>query len=323
MKKKLLGGLLVVAILATASVVAIRANTTEASAKSHSERGSILAQDGVDADQSESTDKPFVGIAIASVPEDSETNGVLIVRVLEGSPADGVLQADDIITAVGDELVDGPRDVVRIVRERSPGDLLVFTVARDGSSMAVSITLGELESSGYERGVGKRGGPGGVVFGRAGERLVLSDTRYMTDDGVKTVRKAVGTAQNIDVNAGTFDLLLRDESEALSFIIGDDTKVAADTAEGEASLSDLSTDATTMVVQVTKPDGTSEVQLVAQGEFSLTIHSLFGRDGFRMMPQLERKGSGGFSSRGFFFRWRGGSNDERDGHGEGRGRGHD
>ena len=137
----------------------------------------------------------------------------------------------------------------------------------------------------------------------------------MTDDGVKTVRKAVGTAQNIDAGAGTFDLLLRDESETLSFTIGDGTKVAVDSVEGEASLSDLSIDATTMVVQVIQPDGTSEVQSVVQGDFSMAIHSILGRDGFRMMPRLGHRDSDGFSPQRFFFRWFG----DRDGRGQGRG----
>ena len=113
MKRKLLGGLLVVAILATAGIVAAQVNTTEASAKSPAWQAGIPIRDGSDAEQSESTSKPFVGIAITSAPEDSDIDGALIVRVVEGSPADGNLQADDIIAAVDDESVSGPDDVVR------------------------------------------------------------------------------------------------------------------------------------------------------------------------------------------------------------------
>ena len=69
MKKKLLGGFLVVAILATAGLVAARVNTTEASAKSHSEQRGVFDDDGVSAQQSESTGKPYIGIAVTSVPE--------------------------------------------------------------------------------------------------------------------------------------------------------------------------------------------------------------------------------------------------------------
>ena len=306
MKKKLLGGLLVVAILVTAGVVATRVNVTEASAKSHSTPGQGILQDGVDADQSESTSRPFIGIAITSVPEGSDTEGVLIVRVVEGSAADGSLQADDIITTLDGESVSAPRDVVNIVRGHAPGDVIVFGVIRDGSSLDISVTVGERDSAAYE---GRRGSFGGFkhgYFGRADESFVLSDTRYMTDDGVKTVRKAAGTAQNIDADAGTFDLLLRDDSQTLSFAIDDNTKIATDATEGDATLSDLSADANTMVVQVTDPDGTSRVQSVVQGEFSLMVHSILGRDGFNVMPRLGRPDSDGFSPQRFFFRWRSG-----------------
>ena len=318
MRKKLLGGLLVVAILATASIVATRVSTTEASSTSYTNPESPSAQGGVDAEQSESTSKPFIGIAITSAPEDGDTDGALIVRVVEGSPADGNLQMDDIITALDDESVAGPRDVVSIVRDHAPGDVIVFSVVRDGTSMDISITVGERdETASGGRGM-KRGGFGHGSFGRSGESLVLSDTRYMTDDGVKTVRKAVGTAQNIETDAGTFDLLLRDDSETLSFTIDGDTKIATDAVEGEASLSDLSAAATTMVVQVTSPDGASHVQSVVQGEFSLTVHSVLGRSDFGRMHRFGAEDSDGFSPRRFFFGWFG----DRNGKNERRGNRH-
>ena len=323
MRKKLLGGLLVVAIFATASIVATRVSTTEASSTSHTNPESPSAQGGVDAEQSESTSKPFIGIAITSVPEGSDTDGALIVRVVEGSPADGNLQANDIITSIGDESVAGPRDVVSIVGDHAPGDLIVFSVVRDGTSMDISITVGERDESAQDGRGGNRGGYyKSGIFGKSNEHLVLSDTRYMTDDGAKTVRKAVGTAQNIDAGAGTFDLLLRDESETLSFTIDDDTRIATDAVEGEASLSDLSADATTMVVQVTQSDGTSQVHSVVQGEFSLMLHSIFGRRGFDKMPRIGREDSDGFSPQRFFFRWRGGNDHQQQGNYNGnRGRG--
>ncbi len=308
MKKKLLGGLLVVAILASAGIVATRANITEASTR---------AQVGPDASgltgvhHSKSSGKPFVGIGIASVPDGSDTEGALIVRVVSGSAADGNLSVDDIITAIDGESISGPGDVVRIVREHSPGDTVVFTVMRGGTSTNVSITLGEQDASFREGIAGKRGGFGHGYLGKAGGSLVLSDTRYMTDDGVKTVRRAFGAAQNINANTGTFDLLLRDDSETLTFTIDDDTKIATDTVEGDATLSDLGADATTMVVQVTQPDGTSQVQSVVQGDFSLTMHSLLGRDGFGRMHRFGAEDSNGFSPRKFFFGWFG----DRDGSG--------
>lgn len=319
MRKKLLGALLVVAILAIAGIVATRVSTTEASAKPHSTHTATIMVGGTDAQQSESTGKPFIGIAITSVSEDSDTDGALIVRVIEDSAADGSLQASDIITALDGESVSGPRDVVRIVREHSPGDVIVFSIVRNGASMDISITVGERESSDDERASGKRSGDYKFdFFGRADESLVLSEARYLTDGGAKTVRKAFGAAQNIDADAGTFDLLLRDDSQTLSFTIDDNTKIATDTVEGEASLSDLSADVTTLVTEVTLPDGTREVQYVAQGEISLMMYSLFGRNGFDRMPRMGRGDSDGFSPQRFFFRWFSDRNGNQERRGNGR-----
>lgn len=319
MRKKLLGILLVVAVLATAGMAVARVSTTEASASSQALSATIMGS-GIDTRQSDSDANPFIGIAITSVPKDSDTNGALIVRVVKSSAADGSLQVNDVITALDGESIASPRDVVRIVREHSPGDVIVFGIVRDGASMDISVTVGERESSREERMGGNRGRDYKFgVFGKADERLVLSDTRYLTDDGVKTVRKAFGTAKNINESESAFDLLLRDESETLSFTIDENTKIATDTVEGEASLYNLSADVTTMVIEVTLPDGRREVQYVGQGELPLLMHSIFGRNGYDMTPRMQRGDSDGFSPQRFFFRWFRDHDDDS----AKRGRGHD
>ena len=391
MRKKILAGFLVVAILVTAGIVAVRLNTTEASAAPDAQPNGAIHNDGATALQAhnhESDDKPqavapnavkrgdggqfgdapnnsdhegdddeakpFIGIAIIPV-EGNE--GALIVRVVDGSPADGKLQTGDIITEIDADAIGGPRDVVDYVREQEPGDVIVFEVMRDGEAMDVSVTVGEREDDEYGmRGKGKqgygdyRGTP--MPFGRGfyededkdfdfdldffydgrDEKLILSETRYMTDDGVETTRKAVGTVQNINTTAGTFDLLLLDESETLSFKINDDTKVLIDT---EGSIAGLSADEPTLVMDVIDTEGVSDVQLVAQGEFAeIGSKRGFGMmkkgyddfaprgfnmergDGFAPRRFMERFERDGFNPQRFFFGWR----SDDDGDGERRGR---
>ena len=314
MKKKILAGFLVVAVLVTAGIVAARVGTAEASGR------------------------PFIGIAIVPIEDDE---GALIVRVVDDSPADGKLQTGDIITALDGDAIDGPRDVVDYVREQEPGDVIVFKVMRDDSALNVSVTVGERdEDDDYRHMRGRYGRYGGDydydddpfdfdfdIFDDADERLIVSETRYMTDDGVETTRKAVGTVQNINASAGTFDLLLLDESETLSFKINDDTKVMIDTT---GSIAGLSADEPTLVMDVIDAEGVSDVQLVAQGEFAemgnKRSYDGFGQRGFRMghgdnfappgfMERFEREG---FNPQRFFFRWRSDDN----GDGERRGRSH-
>ena len=291
MKKKILAGFLVVAILVAAGIVAARVGATQVSADSHAET------------------KPYIGIAITPVQDD---DGALIVRVIGDSPADGKLRTGDIITALDGDAIDGPRDVVEYVLEQEPGDVIVFKVMRDDTAMNVSVTVGERDDEDdYGRMRDRYGRWGGDyddfdfdIFEEE-ERLILSEMRYMTDDGVETNRKAVGTVKNVNATAGTFDLLLLDESETLSFKVNEDTKVLIDTT---GNIAGLSAEEITLVVEEIDAEGVSDVQMVAQGEFA----EMGNKRGSRMM----KRDYGGFAPRGFmerferegfnpqrFFRW--------------------
>ena len=287
MKKLLLGGFLLAAILGAAGFAAMRVSTTEASETTPAAQTATAIERGITAQQAdadETTAKPYIGISIRNAPEDGDTDGALVVSVVEGSPADGNLQSDDIITAIDGAAVSGARAVVNIVHERAPGDNIIFSVSRDGSATDISITVGELPADGHPHAnrrhahMSKRApgyghghmGMGKGMLGGVHDSLITSESRYLTDDGVKTVLTAAGTTQNIDATAGTFDLLLRDESETLSFTVNDDTKIFVQGVKSIASIADMSadTDMTTMVMQVTNEDSTRQVHFVAQGNFA-------------------------------------------------------
>ncbi len=283
MNRRLLNKLILPAALvlgALAVVVALAALSNNAEARSAPDSTILMRSDGVSAQQADadsSRTKPYIGIMIASAGDgetDAADAGVLVVKVIEGSPADGSLQPNDVITALDAQAVETPRDVVNIVRASQPGDTIVFSITRDGAPQDVSITVGE-----HERSETRRSKRFGHAFGRFGadSNLVLSETRYQIDDGTKTVRKAVGTLQSIDADSGRFTMLLRDGSETLEFTAGDETEVASETA---ADLAGLNTTDTTLVVEHTAADGTISVDLVAQGEFPTMMHSLTDGHGF-------------------------------------------
>ena len=303
MKKKILAGFLVVAILAAAGITAVRLNTAEVSADTDTES------------------KPYIGIAITPI---ENAAGALIVRVMDDSPADGKLQTGDTITALDGEAIDGPRDVVEYVREQEPGDVIVFKVTRGGAAMNVSVTVGEREDDDYDYGrmrdrYGRMGGDYDDYDKRFGfdldafegrdKELILSETHYMTDDGVEKTREAVGMVRNVNASAGTFDLLLLDESETLSFKVNEDTKVLIDAT---GSIAGLDAEEPTLVMEVIDAEGVSDVQLVAQGEFAeMGKRRGFGmmrrdHDGFAPRGFMERFEREGFNPQRFFFRWRNG-----------------
>lgn len=246
--------------------------------------------------------KPYIGIVIApAASESDDASGGSVIKVIPDSPADGSLMVGDVITAMDGVAVASPRDVVRIARASQPGAVIQFAVRRSGAAATVAVTVGAREAA--PRHPRKS-------FATA-DNLVLSETRVLTDGGVETLRKAVGTIQTSNSD-GNFTLLLRDGSETLSFAADGETKIVSDSAA--ASVSDLNETDITLVVERTDAAGARQVEFVAQGELSVasgasggiakTFGGDFGRRGFYEGGAWGRGDGdffdGGFSLRRFF-----------------------
>ena len=101
-----------------------------------------------------------VNIAIADAIGLEKPQGILLVEVTEGSPADqaglrgatGNATVDGQTIPIGGDVITGIDDVaivrmtdlvVYMERNTSPGDLAVFEIVRDGDNISVDVTLGE------------------------------------------------------------------------------------------------------------------------------------------------------------------------------------
>jgi Lon-like protease len=74
---------------------------------------------------------------------------VVVLDVLPGSPADGRLQAGDVVLAVDGEPVAAAEELQARARSGQLGDVLELTVRRDGDEVAVPVELGEIEGSDF------------------------------------------------------------------------------------------------------------------------------------------------------------------------------
>jgi S1-C subfamily serine protease len=82
----------------------------------------------------------FVGLVLVEEPDGG---GVRITQVISGSPADDAgLKKDDVITAVDGRSVKSVDDVQSVLKNKSPGDKVTFSVRRDGQEEEVTVTLG-------------------------------------------------------------------------------------------------------------------------------------------------------------------------------------
>jgi Lon-like protease len=85
-----------------------------------------------------------LGVAFEALGADAiQGGGAEVVSTLEGSPAEGVLEAGDVIVAVENEEIELHHQLVRIVGDREPGDEISLTYRRDGEGEArtARITL--------------------------------------------------------------------------------------------------------------------------------------------------------------------------------------
>lgn len=92
--------------------------------------------------------KPYVGVSVSDVNQQTQLYGIpagaAVQAVSDDSPAaEAGLQAGDVITRVNGTEITGSSDLVSLVSEAAIGDTLTMTVYRQGSTMELTVTVGE------------------------------------------------------------------------------------------------------------------------------------------------------------------------------------
>lgn len=82
------------------------------------------------------------------------SNGVYVIQVIEGMPAEGKVQAGDRITAVDDIKVDGADDLVKYVQNKQAGDQLQITIVRSGETIEKQIEISSYKEEEEKVGIG-------------------------------------------------------------------------------------------------------------------------------------------------------------------------
>ena len=92
--------------------------------------------------------KPYVGVSVATVSQETQSyglpQGAAVKEVTKDSPAaEAGLKVNDIITHINGEAITGSSQLVSIVGDCAPGDVLKLTVYRQGGTVELSLTVGE------------------------------------------------------------------------------------------------------------------------------------------------------------------------------------
>ncbi|MCH8062020.1 MAG: PDZ domain-containing protein [Chloroflexi bacterium] len=283
MKRLIPVAVIVAGALAFSAIAAVRlsgadaSDDTQAALPPTQPSPSTVAIDSSPAEPSSANGNPqtrqqgaYVGIALAGLSEDEADalgikGGAIVKSVMRDSPADGLLEEEDVIASVEGEAVSSPRDVVDAVRSSSPEVVMTFTIIRGGDTMNVEVTLGEREGAVFTFNRHEAASGHGLAgrFHGMGDGVVRSEFVTETDDGFQTTRTIVGTVENVDVEAGTFDLVPVDGTDTVHFEIDDATRVLID---HDGDISGLSSGERTLVVEVETADGDRIVKLVSQGQ---------------------------------------------------------
>ena len=82
-----------------------------------------------------------VALDRSGVPVEIESDGVLVVDLVDGSGAAGVLEPDDVIVAVNGDVVQLGGDIGVVIGDLSPGDTVEIDILRDTEPMTVAVEL--------------------------------------------------------------------------------------------------------------------------------------------------------------------------------------
>lgn len=103
-------------------------------------------------------ERGFLGVQIQSVNDElaqalglDEPIGALVAEVRPGSPAEQAgVQTGDLIVSFDGHKVDKMHDLPRLVSMTTPGSDVSMEVLRDGATVTLSVTVGELASGGQQ-----------------------------------------------------------------------------------------------------------------------------------------------------------------------------
>ncbi len=161
----------------------------------------------------------WIGVQIQPVTSDiadtmglKDTKGALVAEPQAGSPAaEAGIKSGDVITAVNQETVDGPRDLARRIAAMGPSKKVEVTVWRDGTQKTFDMTLGTLPADKMAKAevpgqderaqmssLGLSLAPASSVAGAGNEGVVVSD---VDPDGV-AAQKGLKTGDVILEAAG-------------------------------------------------------------------------------------------------------------------------
>lgn len=104
----------------------------------------------------ESSQEAAIVVAYSAAEEgiDIQYNGVYVVSIIEGMPADGTLKMGDRIVGIDQKTIDQSEDLIKYVKDKQAGDIIELEVFRDDKNITKEIELEAFEKLDNKVGIG-------------------------------------------------------------------------------------------------------------------------------------------------------------------------
>ena len=97
--------------------------------------------------------KPYIGIAVSPLSEETAgiigiKSGAVVQDVTEDAPADQAgIKVNDVIIKVDDKVIRDSTDLVQVIADTDPGEIVTFTIYRQGKELTLKVEVGSKTES--------------------------------------------------------------------------------------------------------------------------------------------------------------------------------
>ncbi|MBR4550921.1 MAG: trypsin-like peptidase domain-containing protein [Oscillospiraceae bacterium] len=97
--------------------------------------------------------KPYIGIAVSPLSEESAgiigiKSGAVVQDVTADAPADKAgIKVNDVITKVDDKVIRDSTDLVQVIADTDPGEIVTFSIYRQGKELTLPVEVGSKTES--------------------------------------------------------------------------------------------------------------------------------------------------------------------------------
>ena len=211
----------------------------------------------------------WLGVSIGGVPSEMveqleiEKGGVLVLHVVEDSPADqaGIADNDIVLSIDGGDAINGSPALIKAISDKSPGDVITVKLLRDGQPQTVNVELGSRADMPKRQWKTRKA----ARFGRIDEDVKVRGKMLRRGDDNEWVFEDLGNIGDLALIPDYIKMFIPQQSDRSTTVNIDDGKTIIETRierDGEVLVVEQ-VDEGEITVSRTDEDGNETVEVYA------------------------------------------------------------